>query len=97
MIQSRWTQEVLEVVVNDKGERTYTAHKDAPSDGGYVAYFIDIKYKNSVKVKESSPLSGGDVPKDMPRRLEFSTQVSVFPDTYPFADCTGEGCRGKLV
>ena len=27
----------------------------------------------------------------------FTTQVQIVPFTYPFPNCHGEGCRGKLV
>ena len=29
--------------------------------------------------------------------LEFTTQTLIIPDTYPFPDCQGAGCRGVLV
>jgi len=90
--EGRWRQEVLVEVINEKGERTYSAHVDAPSDGRYVASFIDVKYNNQIK-----SLTTTDIPKDLPRRLEFTTQVSVFPNTYPYADCEGEGCAGTLL
>lgn len=28
---------------------------------------------------------------------EFTTQVNIVPDTFPFPECHGAGCRGKLV
>jgi hypothetical protein len=27
----------------------------------------------------------------------FSTEVNIIPNTFPFPDCHGEACRGKLV
>ena len=44
-------------------------------DGGgdrYVAYFIDIKYKDP---REDPNLKGDILPKDMPGQLEFTTEV----------------------
>ena len=29
-----------------KGKRTYTAHQETPTDGSWMAFFIDIKYHN---------------------------------------------------
>ena len=29
--------------------------------------------------------------------FEFSTQVNIVPDVFPFADCHNEDCLGKLV
>jgi len=97
-MKSWWTREVLEPTIVD-GARVYTAHRPAPLDGRYVAYFIDIKY-----VEE--PVAGvgrtghewcNFIPCDKPGRLEFTTEVSVWPDTFPYPDCSGETCTGSLV
>jgi len=37
--------EVLIRCNNVNGERTFSAHFDAPDDGRWVAYFIEIKFK----------------------------------------------------
>ncbi|KAK3090862.1 hypothetical protein FSP39_015299 [Pinctada imbricata] len=29
--------------------------------------------------------------------LEFTTEALIIPDTFPFPDCQGEGCKGTLV
>lgn len=29
--------------------------------------------------------------------LELTTETQIIPDTYPTADCSGEGCFGTLV
>jgi hypothetical protein len=31
------------------------------------------------------------------RNFIFTTQVSIIPNTFPFADCVGAGCKGFLV
>ncbi|XP_048760078.1 autocrine proliferation repressor protein A-like isoform X1 [Ostrea edulis] len=30
-------------------------------------------------------------------RLEFTTEAQIIPDTFPFPECHGSGCRGTLV
>ncbi|XP_061192028.1 autocrine proliferation repressor protein A-like [Saccostrea echinata] len=30
-------------------------------------------------------------------RLEFTTEAQIIPDTFPFPECHGSGCRGSLV
>lgn len=134
-LQSFWSKEVLPVVeVN--GQRTYTFHKDAPGDGRYVAYFIEVEYKKIGRASDATDaalraLSAESIrddvkkaaaeaaakladikddlakaktivdalkhatipefPKDLAHRLVFTTQVSVFPQKFPFADCVGDG------
>eukprot|EP01034_Spumella_vulgaris_P040806 gene40806-50496_t len=39
----------------------------------------------------------GGLPKDFGRYFEFTTEVSVWPDTFPYTDCTGETCSGRTV
>ena len=39
----------------------------------------------------------GGLPHDFGRFYEFSTQVSVFPNTFPYPDCEGAGCGERQV
>ncbi|CAE7661805.1 aprA [Symbiodinium microadriaticum] len=61
-----------------------------PGDGRYVAFFIDIKYEQR---KEN--LTG--LPHDKPGQLEFTTEVSIWPNTFPYEDCKAESCAGQLL
>jgi len=36
-------------------------------------------------------------PIDFPEKFEFTTLVSIVPDTFPYPDCHGESCTKKLV
>jgi len=103
-LKSFWTQEILQPTITADGKRTYTAHKDQPTDGRWVAYFIDIKYyeaPSAAKVSSEFPPPSWEactrLPCDMPGRLEFTTQVSIWPNTFPYEECYGEGCAGKLL
>ena len=78
----------------ENGKRVYRGRVQAPLDGRYVGYFIDIKYS---PYEPSSLTNPGILPTDTPGELEFTTEVSVWPNTFPFADCSGEGCSGRLV
>jgi PhoPQ-activated pathogenicity-related protein len=89
-LKSFWTQVVLEPEVNAEGQRVYTAQMDAPDDGRYVAFMIDIKYKEHEKRVEG-------LPHDLPGRLDFTTEVSVWPNTFPYPDCSGAECKGTLL
>ena len=58
---------------------------------------IDVKYKETEAdshISFDSRTHKGNViiPIDKPGRLEFTTQVSVWPNTFPYPDCTGTGC-----
>jgi len=90
-LKSMWTQETLEEVIVD-GKRTYRTQLDAPGDGRYIAYFIDIKYE-----KKEFPQKVSGLPYDKPGQLEFTTEVSVWPNTFPYEDCSGETCAGYLL
>ncbi len=95
---------------------------DAPTDGSWVAHFIELKFVNkharvdtvlvsdlvkdmtysAEKFERSKDFSRvfpefGGFPKDLGRFFDFTTEVSVFPDTFPYPDCTGEACGVQLV
>jgi hypothetical protein len=89
----------LEPTIED-GKRVYRAHVEAPEDGRYVAYFIDIKYEKNPAVTTLAGLEPhyhGVMPLDAPGQLDFTTEVSVWPNTFPYADCVNEECDGDLV
>jgi hypothetical protein len=112
-LKSFWTREILEPTVTAEGKRSYSAFKEAPGDGRWVAYFIDVKYK---ELAETSSTAAADkekdkegiqappsweactrLPCDMPGRLEFTSQVSIWPNTFPYEACSGEACAGELL
>lgn len=108
-IKSFWSRTRLESTTV-RGHRVYTAQLDAPEDGRYVAYFIDIKYRKNKDdmlvegmARNEERLDGifdkehGFFPKDLAGRLEFTTEVSVWPNTFPYEDCSGVGCTGTLL
>jgi hypothetical protein len=83
---------------------TYIATHDTPTDGTYTAFFIDVTYMKDPLTNEAIyyPPGGGGwipdfIPRDAPGQLEFTTEVSIVPNTFPFADCSGVGCNGTLV
>jgi len=101
-----------------RGKRTYRAKMDAPTDGTWVAFFIDFKFVNphpipgtyeelvdgvtlkkfrgQLEFERKFPNFGG-FPTDFGRFYEFTTQVSVWPNTFPYDDCSGTGCGVMLV
>jgi hypothetical protein len=96
-----WQFKELAAVADDAGEVTYEASHPTPDDGTFVAFFVDVTYAQD-------PLTGQGyanpkdyfpdfIPRDAPGKLEFTTEVSVVPNTFPFADCSGTGCYGVLV
>jgi len=128
-LKSFWRKEVLnETIV--RGQRTYSALMETPSDGRYVAYMIMISYMKPVITDSSSSPSlpfGPDaaeservwgpskadkgkgqrnlqtrpdiippIPHDLRGRLDATTEVSVWPDTFPYPDCTGLACGNSL-
>lgn len=100
-LKSFWTREILEPTITADGKRSYTAHKEEPGDGRWVAYFIDIKYKEYGQTTTLHDAPAWEacthLPCDKPGRLEFTSQVSIWPNTFPYEACTGEGCAGYLL
>lgn len=85
----KWSKIPLEA----QEDGTYVAHMDSDPDGRWTAFFIDFTFE--VMEKKTSGLGGW--PYDTPGALDFTTEVSVWPDTFPFEDCVGEECYGELL
>ena len=84
-LQVLWTHETLNVTKDGK----YSAHMDPPEDGTWGAFLIDVKFAGTN--------TGYGWPVGRWGQLEFTSQVSVVPNTFPFEDCSGTGCYGTLV
>lgn len=94
-LKSFWSKKELEVSTV-RGKRTYSTVLEPPTDGRWIAYMIDITYDRP-KISEEEEKMLGLFPKDLLGRLEFTTQVSVFPQTFPYPDCNGDDCAAPLV
>lgn len=103
-----WSKQELNATMVH-GKRTYTAQFDAPEDGRWVAYMIDFKFVNKhafpivegekqVAQRGANPEQEfGGVPHDFGRFFQFTTQVSVWPNEFPYADCTGAECGENIL
>ena len=72
------------------GSLTWVAHQRPPIDGRWKAFFVDLQF-DSIIHKEAGWPSGRD------GILEFTTSISIVPDTFPFEECQGAECLGELV
>jgi PhoPQ-activated pathogenicity-related protein len=86
-----WTSTPLQ----QQADGTFVAHMDAAEDGAWTGFFIDFTFEN---MKES-PMEGqlGNWPVDTPGCLDFTTEVSIWPNTFPFEECYGADCYGTLL
>ena len=75
---------------NEKGE--YVAHQEINPDGAWTGFFIDFTFE-----KPSPPAGLGTWPLLEPGCLDFTTEVSIWPDTFPYEECYGAGCTGTLL
>ena len=82
-----WTSDPLEET--EPGSLTWVAHKRPPLEGRYVAFYVSLSY-NTTDGSKDWPLGSTGV-------MDFSTTVSVVPNTFPYADCEAEDCRGYLL
>eukprot|EP00604_Paraphysomonas_vestita_P002311 CAMPEP_0174818522 /NCGR_PEP_ID=MMETSP1107-20130205/1209_1 /TAXON_ID=36770 /ORGANISM="Paraphysomonas vestita, Strain GFlagA" /LENGTH=486 /DNA_ID=CAMNT_0016030461 /DNA_START=205 /DNA_END=1665 /DNA_ORIENTATION=- len=104
-----WSKQELNYTLV-KGKRTYSAKFDAPGDGRYVAFLMDFKFNNkhafeispaelykAAGLKENPEQAFGGFPHDFGRFFEFTTEVSVWPNTFPYADCVGADCGETIL
>jgi len=79
-----WSKTVLTpTTVN--GQATWTASAPAAPNGQWCAYFVAVKYPAPASIAGKAQAYG------------VTTSVGVTPNTYPFPDCHGASCLGKLV
>lgn len=91
-----WKKEPL--VETFPGSLTWIAHQDAPLFGRWTAFFVDVQFNGpkpnipgaSEYIEHSWPIGSDGT-------YEFSTTVSVVPNTFPYPECHGEDCYGELV
>ena len=63
--------------------------------GRWTAFFIDVTMEHEQGASNGSNV--GNWPVLPLGDFEYTTAVSVIPNTYPFPDCAGENCTGSLV
>ena len=85
-----WHQEALNETAPGSGQ--YVAHQDPPSDGRWTAFMVDLTFEGDQKA--TSELGWPILPAN---EYEFTTEMSIVPQTFPFPDCTGEACHGTLI
>jgi hypothetical protein len=83
-----WTSK--ELVAQADG--SYVAHMEADSEGAWTGFFIDFTFE-----KHAATEGLGNWPVDLPGSIDFTTEVSIWPDTFPYEECYGEDCYGTLL
>jgi len=90
-LHSLWQKE--ELVEDPEVPGKYVASRPFPKQKGiWEAFLVDVKYE-----EDEEPTVYGLLPTDKPGRLEFTTEVSVIPNTFPYDSCTNDECDGPLV
>ncbi len=69
----------------DDGYWEYTGHRDAPKDGGYLAFYLEAMFERE------------GVEKGRPNSLRLSTEMNIIPNGFPYERCEGAACKGVLV
>ncbi len=93
-LKSFWSKSELNQTMV-RGQRTFSAQVDAPEDGRWVAFFIEVTYQKSPRTTVTGIIP--PLPHDVQGRLMFTSEVSVWPQTFPYADCTGSACGNGMV
>jgi len=84
-----WKSETVSPSADDAN--VYIANHPMPANGTWAAFFLDVTYK-----KATDDGLGGFIPTNNFVH-EFTTEVSILPDVFPFDDCYLETCHGTLV
>jgi len=84
-----WTKDDLEET--EPGSLTWIAHQRPPITGRYRAFYVGISYNIS------STEDGKEWPIGQSGVMDFTTTVSVVPNTFPYEDCNGIECYGTLL
>jgi len=83
-----WTSRPLEET--HPGSLTWVAHWPAPADGQWSAFYVDLQF-------QGPSLNGKGWPVGKDGIYEFTTSISIVPDTFPVEECFGEECLAGLV
>ena len=83
-----WTSQPLQET--SPGSLTWLAQRAAPTEGKYVAFYVSLSFNTTTTSQQEWPLG-------TPGVLDFSTTVSVVPNTFPYTECHGDGCLGTLL
>lgn len=131
-LKTVWNKKSLDPI-EQNGKKTYHVQMDPPSGGGWIAFFIELRFYNKnafsfdvtghwdnnnnnnnnnesdsektklVKLREKL-LGGkdrlpnfGGLDKDFGRFFLFTTEVSIWPNSFPYPDCSGLDCGVRLV
>jgi len=79
-----------EVEETAPGSLTWVATMPAPTGGQWTAFFMDLQFEGPKPETLDWPLGHDGV-------FEFTSAVSIVPDTFPHDQCEGEQCLGTLV
>jgi len=88
-----WTPQELQET--HPGSLTWVAHRQPPPDGKWTAFFVDLKFDGPKP--GHGPIAGHGWPFGRDGTFQFTTTVSVIPNTFPFDDCQGQDCLGELL
>jgi len=83
-----------ELQETEPGSLTWVAHMPAPTGGQWTAFFVDLQFEGP-QPASSNRASGYPFGHD--GTFEFTSAISIVPDTFPVEDCQGDECMGSLV
>ena len=66
----------------------------APTGGQWTAFFVDLQFEGP---QPASSNKDSGYPFGHDGTFEFTSAISIVPDTFPVEDCQGDGCMGSLV
>ena len=95
-LKSFWKKTTLK----QNADGTWTASQELDASGKWTAFFVHMEYEGPKNVGDAVAMDGRrrlDWPISEDGRYQATTTVSIIPQTFPYADCHGDGCLGVLV
>jgi len=80
-----------ELKETEPGSLTWVGHWPAPTGGQWSAFFVDLQFEGPPPSEARGWPTGND------GTFEFTTSISIVPNTFPVEDCDGDECLGSLV
>lgn len=95
-----WSKTVLSEDAPNTGR--YIARRTAETDGRWTAFFIDVTFDSKAISSTTATATANDEqdygwPIGHDGYFEFTSEVSIIPQTFPFPPCKGDACRGQLL
>lgn len=97
----RWVAFFIEVKFLNKKPAFFTSgdllDERANNMGTKTKALSSSTLPDAIKTAIAEHYNGGLFPRDFGQFFDFTTEVSVWPNTFPYEDCKGDSCGSRLL